>query len=54
MSKMWHRCAVEEIKQEHEELMENNETYRQIALSQLSEEELNIDLQEKKKDRKEE
>ena len=25
----------------HEELMENNETYRQIALSQLSEEELN-------------
>ena len=38
----------------HEELMQNNETYRQIALSQLSEEELNIDLQEKKKDRKEE
>ena len=27
----------------HEELMENNETYRQIALSQLSEEELNKD-----------
>ena len=25
----------------HEELMKNNETYRQIALSQLSEEELN-------------
>ena len=24
----------------HEELMKNNETYRQIALSQLSEEEL--------------
>ena len=24
----------------HEELMENNETYRQIALSQLSESEL--------------
>ena len=27
----------------HDELMENNETYRQIALSQLSEEELNKD-----------
>ena len=26
----------------HEELIKNNETYRQIALSQLSEEELNI------------
>ena len=25
----------------HEELFENNETYREIALSQLSEEELN-------------
>ena len=25
----------------HEELLENNETYKQIALSQLSEEELN-------------
>ena len=25
----------------HEELMENNETYKQIALSQLSEDELN-------------
>ena len=25
----------------HEELLENNETYREIALSQLSEEELN-------------
>ena len=27
----------------HEELLENNETYKQIALSQLSEEELNIE-----------
>ena len=26
----------------HEELIQNNETYRQIALSQLSEEELNL------------
>ena len=25
----------------HEELLKNNETYKQIALSQLSEEELN-------------
>ena len=38
----------------HEELMKNNETYRQIALSQLSEEELTSNLQEKKKDGKEE
>ena len=27
----------------HEELIKNNETYKQIALSQLSEEELNIE-----------
>ena len=26
----------------HEELIKNNETYKQIALSQLSEEELNL------------
>ena len=38
----------------HEELMKNNETYRQIALSQLSEEELNKNLNNNEKDRKEE
>jgi len=38
----------------HDELMKDNETYRQIALSQLSEEELSTDIQEKDKNRKEE
>lgn len=33
----------------HEELLENNETYRQIALSQLSEEELNKNKEERGK-----
>ena len=32
----------------HEELIKNNETYRQIALSQLSEEELNIETNKEK------
>ena len=31
----------------HQELLKNNETYKQIALSQLSEEELNIEVEEK-------
>lgn len=38
----------------HEELMKNNETYRQIALSQLSEEELSSDREKNKENRKEE
>ncbi len=33
----------------HQELIKNNETYKQIALSQLSEEELNIEKTENKK-----
>ena len=38
----------------HEELMKNNETYRQIALSQLSEEELNSNSEQKNQQGKEE
>lgn len=38
----------------HEELMKNNETYRQIALSQLSEEELSSNLEKENKEGKEE
>ena len=38
----------------HEELMKDNETYRQIALSQLSEEELNLNIKEEKENGKEE
>lgn len=38
----------------HEELMKDNETYRQIALSQLSEEELNSNIKEEKENGKEE
>ncbi len=38
----------------HEELMKNNENYREIALSQLSEEELTANFQEENKDGKEE
>ena len=38
----------------HEELMKNNETYRQIALSQLSEEELSGDREKNKENGKEE
>ena len=38
----------------HEELMKDNETYRQIALSQLSEEELNLKIKEEKENGKEE
>ena len=38
----------------HEELMENNETYRQIALSQLSEDELNSNSEQKNQQGKEE
>lgn len=38
----------------HEELMKDNETYRQIALSQLSEEELSSDLKQENKQGKEE
>lgn len=35
----------------HEELIKNNETYREIALSQLSEEELNIEKDDKQNDK---
>ena len=38
----------------HEQLMQNNETYRQIALSQLSEEELSLTSEQKNNDGKEE
>ena len=38
----------------HEELMKDNETYRQIALSQLSEEELNSNIKEEKENGKKE
>ena len=38
----------------HEQLMQNNETYRQIALSQLSEEELSLNSEQKNNDGKEE
>lgn len=38
----------------HEELMKNNENYREIALSQLSEEELTANFQKENKDGKEE
>ena len=38
----------------HEELIKNNETYRAIALSQLSEKELNIEQEDMKKQNKEE
>ena len=38
----------------HEELMQNNETYRQIALSQLSEEELNSNSEQENEQGKEE
>ncbi len=34
--------------------MKDNETYRQIALSQLSEEELNLNIKEEKENGKEE
>ena len=38
----------------HEELLKNCETYRQIALSQLSEEELNMEEEKKNEVKKEE
>ena len=37
----------------HEDLMKNNETYKQIALSQLSEEELALNLEEKQNGKEE-